>query len=91
MFGMSKIYLANCDGNLYLPILRLPTVELHCKLQEKLHQQIQAMEYVCMENDYLNKCLASHVVSVYKMDFTQCFIIISECFIKCVFGWMKRI
>ena len=29
--------LANCDGNLYLPILCLPRVELHCKLQEKLH------------------------------------------------------
>ena len=28
---------ANCDGSLYLPILHLPRVELHCKLQEKLH------------------------------------------------------
>ena len=26
--------LANCDGNFYLPILYLPRVELHCKLQE---------------------------------------------------------
>ena len=30
-----KNTLANCDGNLYLPILHLPRVELHCKLQEK--------------------------------------------------------
>ena len=28
---------ANFDGNKYLPILRLLRVELHCKLQEKLH------------------------------------------------------
>ena len=26
------------DGNLYLPILHLPRVELRCKLQEKLHR-----------------------------------------------------
>ena len=33
-----KNILANCDGNMYLPILHLPGVELHCKLQEKLHR-----------------------------------------------------
>ena len=33
-----KNILANCDGNLYLPILHLPRVELHCKLREKLHR-----------------------------------------------------
>ena len=33
-----KNILANCDENLYLPILHLPRVELHCKLQEKLHR-----------------------------------------------------
>ena len=33
-----KYILANCAGNLYLPILHLPKVELHCKLQEKLHR-----------------------------------------------------
>ena len=33
-----KNILANCDGNLYLPILHLPSVELHCKLQVKLHR-----------------------------------------------------
>ena len=32
-----KNILANCDGNMYLPILHLLKVELHCKLQEKLH------------------------------------------------------
>ena len=32
-----KSILANCDRNMYLPILHLPRVELHCKLQEKLH------------------------------------------------------
>ena len=33
-----KNILANCDGNMYLPILHPPRVELHCKLQEKLHR-----------------------------------------------------
>ena len=33
-----KNILANCNGNLYLPVLHLPRVELHCKLQEKLHR-----------------------------------------------------
>ena len=33
-----KNMLANCDGNLYLPILHLPIVELHFKLREKLHR-----------------------------------------------------
>ena len=33
-----KNTLANCDENVYLPILHLPKVELHCKLQEKLHR-----------------------------------------------------
>ena len=28
----------NCDGNMYLPILHLPRVELHGKLREKLHR-----------------------------------------------------
>ena len=32
-----KNILANCDGNMNLPILHLPRVQLHCKLQEKLH------------------------------------------------------
>ena len=33
-----KNILANCGVNIYLPILHLPRVELHCKLQEKLHR-----------------------------------------------------
>ena len=33
-----KNILANCDGNMYLPILHLLKVGLHCKLQEKLHR-----------------------------------------------------
>ena len=33
-----KNILANCEGNMYLPILDLPKVELHWKLQEKLHR-----------------------------------------------------
>ena len=32
-----KNIMANCHGNMYLPILHLSRVELHCKLQEKLH------------------------------------------------------
>ena len=35
-----KFILANCDGNMYLPILHLPGVELRCKLIEKLHRVI---------------------------------------------------
>ena len=35
-----KNILANCDGNMCLPILLLPRVELHCKLHEKLHRVI---------------------------------------------------
>ena len=33
-----KSILANCDENMYSTILHLPRVELHCKLQEKLHR-----------------------------------------------------
>ena len=35
-----KNILANCDGNMYLSIFHLPRVELHCKLQKKLHHVI---------------------------------------------------
>ena len=35
---MCSEYISNCDGNLYLPILHFPRVELRCKLQEKLHR-----------------------------------------------------
>ena len=38
MFGMLKNILASCDGNMYLPTLHLPRVELHCKVQEILHR-----------------------------------------------------
>ena len=33
-----KNTLANCDGKIYFTILQLQRVEMHCKLQEKLHQ-----------------------------------------------------
>ena len=33
-----KDIMANCGENMYLPILHLSRVELHCKLQEKLHR-----------------------------------------------------
>ena len=33
-----KNILANCNANLYLPNLYLSRVELHCKLQVKLHR-----------------------------------------------------
>ena len=39
-----KNRLENCDGNLYLPILHLARVELHCKLQEKLHRMTGPLE-----------------------------------------------
>ena len=32
-----KTVLVTCDGNVYLPNLRLSGVELRCNLQEKLH------------------------------------------------------
>ena len=41
-----KIILANCDGNLYLSILRLPRVELDCKLQEKLHCVTEPLQLI---------------------------------------------
>ena len=31
---------------MYLPILYLPTVELHCKLHEKLHRVTGALELI---------------------------------------------
>ena len=34
---VKNIILSNCDGKMYLPILHLPRVELHCKLHEKFH------------------------------------------------------
>ena len=36
--GYVKNILANCDENMYFTILHLSRVELHCKLQEKLHR-----------------------------------------------------
>ena len=33
-----KNILAHFNGNLYLPILQHLRVELHCKLQDKLHR-----------------------------------------------------
>ena len=41
-----KNILANCDGNMNLPILHLPRVELHCKLQEKLHRVTGPLEHI---------------------------------------------
>ena len=38
--------LANCDGNLYLPILHLQRVELHCELQETLHRMTGPLQAV---------------------------------------------
>ena len=37
---------ANCDGNLYLPILHLPRVELHCELQENVHRMTGPLQAV---------------------------------------------
>ena len=48
MFDMLRIYyvniLENCDGNMYLPILHLPRVELSRKLQEKLHRVTRSLQ-----------------------------------------------
>ena len=41
-----KNVLANCDRNMYLPILHLPRVELRCKLQEKLHPVTRAFTQI---------------------------------------------
>ena len=45
---------ANFDGNLYLPILRLPRVELHCKLQEKMHRVTGYLGIICFANDLIH-------------------------------------
>ena len=34
----SRYVMANCDGNMSLPTLHLPRVELRCELHEKLHR-----------------------------------------------------
>ena len=47
-----KDILANCDGNLYLPILHLPRVELHCKLQEKLYRVTGALLKICFKDAF---------------------------------------
>ena len=50
-----KNILANCDGNLYLPILHLPRVELHCKLQEKLYRVTGALlkiYHICFKDAF---------------------------------------
>ena len=39
----------NCDGNMYLPILHLPRVELRRKLQEKLHRVTRLLQYFLSE------------------------------------------
>ena len=50
-----KNILANCDGNMYLPILHLLRlrVELHCKLQEKLHRVTGPLQKQCSRNQIL--------------------------------------
>ena len=35
---ISEEWLVKCNEDAYLPILHLSRVELHCKLQEKLHR-----------------------------------------------------
>ena len=45
-----KNILANCDGNMYLPILHLPRVELHCKLREKFHRVTGPLEEIFLDN-----------------------------------------
>ena len=35
--------LAKCNEEAYLPILHLSRVELRCKLQEKLHREIEPL------------------------------------------------
>ena len=63
-----KNILANCDGNLYLPILQLQRVELHCKLQEKLHGVTGPSAYVhfCDLVVIIRNVLKSHISAVFK-------------------------
>ena len=67
-----KNILANCDGNLYLPIFHLPSVELRCKLQEKLHRvtgplvmhylkAIEVKKWINSQACNYLQCLCSHV------------------------------
>ena len=65
-----KNILANCDGNMYLPILHLPKVELHCKLQEKLHRVSGPLDgEMSNERRFLKKgfALLPWSAEIYKM------------------------
>ena len=54
--------IANCDGDLYLPILHLPRVELHCKLQEKLHRVTAAL--IRFKNSIIHEQNTKQIIAV---------------------------
>ena len=63
-----KNILANCDGNMYLPILHLVRVELHCKLHEKLHRVTGPLIYVPLKFQFFLQILYS---MIYQVDSAQ--------------------
>ena len=55
-----KEILVNCDGNMHLPILHLPRVELH--LQEKLHHvTARALRTLCLSWEKLMQTVNSFI------------------------------
>ena len=57
-----KNILANCDGNMYLPILHLLRVDLHCKLHEKLHRVTGPL---LLQEIYLTIFHIIHIIILY--------------------------
>ena len=66
-----KNILANCDGNMYLPILHLPRVELHCKLHEKLHSVTGPLIYVPLKFQFFLQILYSMIYQVDSAQFSS--------------------
>ena len=58
-----KKILVNCDGNMHLPILHLPRVELHS--QEKLHHvTARALRTLCLSWEKLMQTVNSFITYI---------------------------
>ena len=71
---------ANCDGNLYLPILHRPRVELHRKLQVGLKSKSVSPGYI------LALCCFTHYLKHEQECFMSCKTQITSVLVK----WFKR-
>ena len=58
---------ANFDGNMYLQILHLPRVELHCKLQEKLHRVTRPLETFLDEHINWKQQIIMFIIKLLKI------------------------